>query len=110
MKKNRFLSFVLVACVFSIVACDTFPSRNENSESKVEEPEIVYHTVTFDSQGAQKSIEPQKIEDGGKVAAPADPEKTGYTFAKWTYNGKIWSFENDVVLEELACLGFYISK
>ncbi len=45
----------------------------------VTEPEIIKYTVTFS--GA--TVASQTIEEGSKVVKPADPTKSGYTFAGW---------------------------
>ncbi len=44
----------------------------------------VYHSVTFDMQGATSAaIEAQSVMDGKKAVKPVDPEKTGFDFVKW---------------------------
>lgn len=40
------------------------------------------YTVTFNSNGGT-AVEPQTVEHGGKATKPANPTKTGYTFAGW---------------------------
>lgn len=63
-----------------------------------EEPTTAY-TVTFDSDGGT-SIEPQAVEEGGKVTKPTDPTKTGNTFSGWFSDIGLtteWDFDNDTV-------------
>ena len=40
------------------------------------------YTVTFTTNGGT-AVEPQLVEHGGKATKPANPTKTGYTFAGW---------------------------
>ena len=64
----------------------------------VEGTEPVSYTVTFDSQGGS-AVTSQTVTEGGKVSAPADPVRTGYTFGGWfTDPGctKAWSFDSAV--------------
>ena len=53
-------------------------------------PKLKYK-VEFDSQGGTP-IDPQYVSHGDKVEKPKDPEKEGYTFLNWTYQGEVWSF------------------
>ena len=39
-------------------------------------------TVTFNTAGGSP-VAPQTVENGGRVQAPADPTRTGYTFSGW---------------------------
>ncbi len=60
--------------------------------------------VSFDSQGGT-SVIGQVVADGGLVAEPASPAKTGYLFGGWyadaTYIAE-WDFDNDIVTEALT--------
>ena len=50
-------------------------------------PTAIFYTVRFfDYDGSQLGGN-QKIEQGSKPIMPANPEKTGYDFTKWTFNG-----------------------
>ncbi len=44
---------------------------------------IKQYTVIFDSNGGS-AVEPQKVDEGGKVAIPQEPHRSGYTLARWT--------------------------
>ena len=53
------------------------------------------YTVTFDSNGGELTgSATQSVPFGGKITAPAQPTKEGYTFVEWTYNGTAWNFES----------------
>lgn len=54
------------------------------------------HTVTFDSKGGTR-IDPVKVTDTLAVARPENPEKDGYVFAGWKYNGAPYDFSAPVV-------------
>ena len=46
------------------------------------EPDPVYYTVTFNSNGGS-SVASQTVLEGSTATRPADPTKSGYTFAGW---------------------------
>lgn len=66
-------------------------------------PAPASYTVTFETNGADETIETQTIEEGGKVTKPADPTKssgTETTFAGWFKEDTFetaWDFDNDTV-------------
>ncbi len=54
-----------------------------------------YFIVNFDTDGGS-FIKSQKIEDGSQATKPANPEKTDYTFDKWTLDGSEYKFTEPV--------------
>jgi len=60
------------------------------------------YTVTFDL-GNNLISETKEVEKNGFVSKPTDPEKDGYTFEGWYYNGVLFDFSteitNDIKLE-----------
>jgi len=64
---------------------------------------VTSYTVTFNTNGADETIEDQTVEEGGKVTKPADPTKssgTETTFAGWFKEDTFtttWDFDNDTV-------------
>lgn len=67
-------------------------------------PEPTTYTVTFDSDGGT-SIDPQTVEEGGKVTKPTDPTKTGNTFDGWYGDIGLstpWDFDSDTVTENIT--------
>ena len=50
------------------------------------------YVVTFNSDGGTY-IPLQLIENGNKIEKPIDPEKEGYTFIEWLYNGEKYDFD-----------------
>ncbi len=59
------------------------------------------YTVTFDSDGGS-GVPSQLVAPGGKVTAPDDPTKTGYSFDGWYCEDEIWSFKNSFVNENIV--------
>ena len=60
-------------------------------------------TVTFDLNGGDSAAIPtQKIAKGAKATKPADPTKTGYTFAVWKNGTADFNFETDAVTENIT--------
>ena len=58
-------------------------------------PKPVTFTVTFDSAGGSAAA-PQTVAAGGTAAQPADPARTGYTFAGWYLGGALYNFSAPV--------------
>ena len=56
-------------------------------------PAPITYTVTFDSKGGSV-VESQTVSAGGKATAPAEPTKTGYTFAGWFKDEDLRSMQN----------------
>ncbi len=58
--------------------------------------DVVYYTVTFDTDGAG-DIESQSVEAGGVAVQPDDISKTGYTFYRWIdSNGVLYDFSDTI--------------
>ena len=53
------------------------------------------YVVTFDTNGGS-SISSQTIKKGGYVIKPKNPEKSGYVFVEWSYNGQSYNFSSKV--------------
>jgi len=51
--------------------------------------------VTFDSDGGSE-VDSQNLKDGDKVEKPENPEKKGYYFEYWTFNGSEYDFNTRV--------------
>lgn len=59
--------------------------------NKIQTPETVYYTVTFDS-----GVTAQQVEQGKKAVEPEAPEKEGYVFAGWYFSGAPYDFNTAV--------------
>ena len=53
------------------------------------------YTVSFNTDGGNEVVS-QQVEEGDKVAKPADPSKEGYEFLGWYLNGAYFDFETEV--------------
>ena len=53
------------------------------------------YTVKFNTNGGN-SISDQTIDYKGKVTKPNDPEKEGYKFLGWEYNGNTYDFDTEI--------------
>ena len=87
---KKFL-LLLLAATIAATSCD--------KEELPQEKETPSYTVTFDSQGGT-AVASQTVEEGGKVAKPADPTKSGFFFVGWykeVAGTNAWNFDTDVV-------------
>ncbi|MBQ4585444.1 MAG: leucine-rich repeat protein [Clostridia bacterium] len=60
-----------------------------------------YVTIKFNTMGGN-TIESIQVEKGGKIPKPSDPEKLGYSFDKWCYEGVEWVFVGYVATEDMT--------
>jgi uncharacterized repeat protein (TIGR02543 family) len=61
--------------------------------------DVIVYTVSFDANGGS-SVDPIAVASGSLVAKPADPTRSGYSFAGWYTDAAgtaAWSFETDKV-------------
>ncbi len=68
---------------------------------------IIYHEVTFDSNGGS-SVSKQQVEENKIVSIPYPPLKANYTFAYWMYNDVQFDF-NTVITEDITLVAYWIS-
>ena len=66
------------------------------SESVKEEQNPTVYTVTFLSETGAV-ISTQSVAEGGLISRPEDPEKRGFIFTGWYFNGTAWDFEKNTV-------------
>lgn len=84
MKKIGITVFAFML-IFAFVSC----------EAETPAPEVVKYTVTFDSAGGS-AVAPIEVESGKVVAAPEEPEKSGYTFLEWRIGDEKYDFASAV--------------
>lgn len=102
MKKNfAAIIALLLALVMTFAACVT-------DEETPETPPAEY-TVTFDTDGGSV-IAPVKVKEGEKVSRPADPTKSGWSFAGWYADeGTSTAFGFNEGLQTVGDFAFYNS-
>ena len=97
------------------IYCEANPEYKGTEEQWLDDlvngrlPNKTKHTVKFDSKGGT-AIKDQTIVHGEKVARPANPEKTGYTFTEWSYQEERWSFPGYVVTEDMTLTAEYTAN
>jgi len=88
MKKKLFLLLVLASALLLLAACG-------------DKPQTVYHTVSFDTNGAEE-YQNRVIADGSLLIEPQRPTRAGYTFLGW-YNGDaVWDFTTNKVTADIT--------
>ena len=88
------LCFLFSVVCYLFLACDVIGGDVETMRLKLK------LTVTFEANGGTPEPPEQKVVSGGKISAPPEMSKTGYTFDAWykeaALNGK-WNFTADTV-------------
>ena len=77
---------------------DEAPSGNMQLIAKWD---LNYYTVNYDTNGANETLEAQKIPAYG-YASFLNVTKDGYKLVGWTYNGTDWDFENNAVSYDIT--------
>jgi uncharacterized repeat protein (TIGR02543 family) len=81
------------------------------TESPTPEPEPTTHTVTFNMDGGS-AIPDQTVEEGKQVTKPANPTKSGHTFANWyrdVTKTTLWNFDTDVVVKDTTIYAKWVT-
>lgn len=105
MRKKMFvLLSVIAACVTVAAAGCKSDNGGNNGENKGDTEQKTY-TVAFDSAGGS-DVQSVTVKEGTTLNAPETPVKATfsarYEFAGWYYEGRQWSFETDVVSEDIT--------
>lgn len=108
MRKKRF-AFVLAAalCAVSVGALAGCSGGTGGNSGVMpgETAETKEYTVTFDSAGGT-AVQSVTVKEGSTLKAPEAPVKATfsarYDFTGWYYEGRQWSFETDVVSENIT--------
>jgi len=98
MYRKIMYSFILIISlfvfIFVLASCDNITNNNSGGTK-------VKYTVSFNSNGGTV-IDSQLVESGDRIKKPADPNKNGCTFVKWTFSGEEWSFIKDFVTGDMT--------
>ena len=99
---TRFAAVIFAAAILlGLAGC------KKDADPKTEEPEIVYYTVSFDSDGAGE-VESQKVEKGKVVVKPADPTKEGYGSYDWMNGEEVFDFTSTVTSDLSLKVKWYV--
>ena len=94
--KKRYI--ILTACVllFGVMlsSCRTGNGKDTDTDAQ-------YCIVSFDTWGGSK-IDDVRVICGNKIAEPIQPQRDGFVFNGWSYNGRNWSFDRDTVTENIT--------
>ena len=99
MKKRGVLTGIALLLALSLLLSSCAISFGDGASKK--DAEESGFTVTFDAQGGTET-DPEQVQDGQKATRPQDPVKAGYIFDGWTYEGEPWSFDEQVVTEDIT--------
>ena len=103
MKKRFSLVYLLALSLLAGCQDPAASTGNQNSESNVE---VQKYVVTFSVDGATSTVE---VEEGGKVAKPADPTKEDHIFTGW-YSDELceneYNFDSQVTGSMTLYAGF----
>ncbi len=86
---------IVLLAVVCILLCIILPSCDKRA------------TVNFDTQGGSE-ISSTRVIQGEAIAKPTDPQKIGYTLEGWYLDGEKWSFESDLVTEDITLVANWI--
>lgn len=84
-KKKITIAVVAVAIVIAIAIIVCLLPKDTNT----------VYTISFNTDGGNEVVS-QQVEEGEKVAKPADPSKEGYEFLGWYLNGAYFDFQAEV--------------
>ena len=108
MRKKRFVClFAAALCAVSAAAFAACAddSGGSNGNPGGEQTVTKEYTVSFDSAGGT-AVQSVTVKEGSTLKAPETPVKATlsarYEFTGWYYEGRQWSFETDVVSENIT--------
>ena len=97
MKKSKILILALLA-VCAVLALSSCKKQQPTDT----QPEVVYYTVTFSTNGGSE-VDSIRVLKDGLAAKPQDSEKDGYIF-------NYWSFDFNDFMYFCFAVDFYISS
>lgn len=104
MKKTR----IILTVVMALLSLSLLVSCNKKDPDNTPDTDVVYYTVTFDTNGGGE-ITAQRVAAGGKVTPPPDPERENYVFDCWTRNSVEWLFDADTVKSDITLSAKWIA-
>ncbi len=92
---KRIFSLILACLMALLCAGVLFGCSDEDDTEANGTDEIVYHTVTFNSNGGS-AVPSVQVPHKGKVTEPPAPTLENHVFQGWMYDGVPWSFTKGV--------------
>ena len=102
MKKSKILILALLA-VCAVLALSSCKKQQPTDT----QPEVVYYTVTFSTNGGS-DVDSIRVLKDSLAAKPQAPEKDGYIFNYWSFEGKEWDFTSDKVTRDITLYAEWI--
>ena len=104
--KKRTLTLVSVLCLivmlFSLASCQKeSENKDEHDHNHGEESEIVYHTISFNSNGGSP-VDSIKIQHGYGTGPLEIPIYNNHIFLYWSYEGSEWLHEYKEVKSDMT--------
>ena len=84
--------------------------QNEVPVDPDEPQDPIYHTVVFDPNGAQQSVDIQYVQYGGYVSEPSGLSRDGHILQGWRNleSAEDWSFTDDTVTTDLILQAVWV--
>ena len=103
---KRILTLISVLCLISMllsfVSCQKeTENNNEHEHNHGEESEIVYHTISFNSNGGSP-VESIKIQHGYGTGPLETPTYNNHVFLYWSYEGSEWLHDYKKVNKDIT--------
>ncbi len=102
MKRSRIL--ILTALVLLTIFAFSSCKRQAPVDTQ---PEVVYYTVAFKTNGGSEVASVRVVKDG-LAAKPQDPTREGYVFDYWSFEGEEWDFTADKVTKDITLTAQWI--
>ncbi len=93
--------------LLSLIMLTSFVSCKTTASTNSETVEVIYHTVTFETNGGSVT-QSARVLNAGKVNEPTAPTKDGFIFDCWLYNGTEWDFSYDTVSSDITLTAMWI--
>ena len=85
--------FALCVLLLCLVSC-----RDDSANGS---EEVIYYTVTLDTQGGEE-MSPLSVIKDGLIPEPTTPVRDGFIFKQWEYNDTEWFFDDHTVKSDMT--------
>lgn len=98
-----------ISLVITTIMFLAFKPKNKVFKTKDPEPEPIYYTISFDSDGGTTISDIQVLENT-KITLPKEPTKQGYIFANWYDEEDEAISEETIVTKDMVLKAKWIEK